>query len=87
LLVLLGAAAIGRPWWGVLLVIAFGIGMALTLAVAGLLAWQVGERVSAWAARRQHDSMKTIVRLFPQLAAVGVCGAGVVVIARGLGIL
>jgi len=87
LLVLLGAAAIGRPWWGVLLVIAFGIGMALTLAVAGLLAWQVGERVSTWATQRQNRSVTRLVRVFPQLAALGVCGAGVVVIARGLGIL
>jgi nickel/cobalt exporter len=37
LLVLLGATALGRAWFGVLLVVAYGIGMAVTLTVAGLL--------------------------------------------------
>jgi ABC-type nickel/cobalt efflux system permease component RcnA len=37
LLVLLGATALGRAWFGVLLVIAYGVGMAVTLTVAGLL--------------------------------------------------
>lgn len=35
--VLLGAIALGRAWFGVLLVIAYGIGMAATLMAAGLL--------------------------------------------------
>ena len=38
LLLLLGAVALGRPWLGALLVLAFGVGMALTLCAAGLLA-------------------------------------------------
>src|SRR5205823_203371 len=37
LVVLLGAIALGRTWFGVLLVVAYGTGMALTLAGAGLL--------------------------------------------------
>ena len=37
LLVLLGATALGRAWFGVLLVLAYGVGMAVTLTVAGLL--------------------------------------------------
>jgi nickel/cobalt exporter len=37
LLVLLGATALGRAWFGVLLVVAYGVGMAVTLTVAGLL--------------------------------------------------
>ena len=35
--VLLGAIALGRTWFGVLLVIAYGAGMAATLMAAGLL--------------------------------------------------
>jgi nickel/cobalt transporter (NicO) family protein len=37
LVVLLGAIALGRAWFGVLLVLAYGAGMALTLTGAGLL--------------------------------------------------
>ena len=38
--VLLGATAIGRAWFGVLLVVSYGIGMAFTLVAAGLmLSW------------------------------------------------
>ena len=39
-IVLLGATSIGRAWFGALLVVAYGIGMAMTLVAAGLLlAW------------------------------------------------
>jgi nickel/cobalt transporter (NicO) family protein len=37
LIVLLGAVALGRTWFGVLLVVAYGAGMAVTLTAAGLL--------------------------------------------------
>jgi ABC-type nickel/cobalt efflux system permease component RcnA len=37
LVVLLGAMALGRAWFGVVLVVAYGIGMAFTLTAAGLL--------------------------------------------------
>src|SRR5262249_37665624 len=37
LVVLLGAVALGRTWFGVGLVIAYGLGMAATLMVAGLV--------------------------------------------------
>ena len=47
LVVLLGASAIGRTWWGVLLVVAYGVGMALTLTLAGLALLRVQRLVSA----------------------------------------
>jgi len=37
LVVLLGAIALGRAWFGVVLVVGYGVGMALTLTAAGLL--------------------------------------------------
>ena len=37
LVVLLGAMALGRAWFGVVLVIAYGLGMAGTLTAAGVL--------------------------------------------------
>ena len=37
LVVLLGAIALGRTWFGISLVLGYGLGMALTLVGAGLL--------------------------------------------------
>src|SRR5207302_2296844 len=37
LVVLLGAMALGRAWFGVVLVVAYGLGMAATLTGAGVL--------------------------------------------------
>ena len=48
LVVLLGAIALGRTWFGVLLVVAYGLGMAATLTAAGLLLVKLSRR---WAGR------------------------------------
>jgi len=44
--VLVGAAALGKAWFGLLLVLAFGAGLALTLTAAGFAVVKVGSRVS-----------------------------------------
>lgn len=46
--VLLGGIALGRAWFGVLLVLAYGIGMACALAGTGLLLVHARRRVQAW---------------------------------------
>lgn len=45
--VLLGAAALGRAWYGVLLVLAYGVGLAGTLTGIGLALARWGERLRA----------------------------------------
>jgi ABC-type nickel/cobalt efflux system permease component RcnA len=45
LIVLLGAMALGRTVFGVLLVIAYGLGMAATLTAAGLLLVRLRDRL------------------------------------------
>lgn len=52
LVVLLGAIALSRTFFGVLLVLGYGIGMAATLTAAGLLLSGGGSRLSAVAERR-----------------------------------
>jgi nickel/cobalt transporter (NicO) family protein len=47
LVVLLGAIALGRAGFGLLLVVAYGVGMAATLTVAGLLLLWLRDRVDA----------------------------------------
>ena len=52
LIVLLGGIALGRAWFGALLVLAYGIGMAGALVGTGLLLVVARDRVEAWSARR-----------------------------------
>ena len=50
--VLLGAAALGRAWYGVLLVLAYGIGLALTLTGIGFALARWGNRLHQAASGR-----------------------------------
>ena len=80
LLLLLAATALGRAWFGFVLVLAFGIGMAGSLAAVGLLARGLVLRLEGLAARRGFlgGNVRTVLRYG---AALGICvvGAGVVV--------
>ena len=83
LLLLLAAVAVGRAWFGVVLVLAFGIGMALSLAAVGLLARDLLLRVESLALRRGHLGRQ--VRTFLRYgAALAICGIGVGVVIRTL---
>jgi nickel/cobalt transporter (NicO) family protein len=44
LVVLLGAIALGRTWFGVLLVLGYGVGMAATLTLVGVLLVRLRDR-------------------------------------------
>ncbi|MGH3329410.1 MAG: nickel transporter, partial [Streptomycetales bacterium] len=51
LVVLLGGIAAGRAWFGVVLVIVYGVGMALALTGTGLALAQTRTRLQRWAHR------------------------------------
>lgn len=51
--VLVGAAALGHAWFGLLLVVAYGAGLALTLTAAGFTVVRLGGRITARLARRR----------------------------------
>ncbi|MFD7441079.1 sulfite exporter TauE/SafE family protein [Streptomyces sp. NPDC059909] len=51
--VLVGAAALGHAWFGLLLVVAYGAGLALTLTAAGFAVVRLGARAAGWLARRR----------------------------------
>ena len=82
LIVLLGATALGRAAFGILLVIGYGIGMALTLTAAGLLLL----RGQALAARRGWNGRRAmrVSRLLPVLTAGVVVLVGAVLVTRGV---
>jgi ABC-type nickel/cobalt efflux system permease component RcnA len=58
LVVLLGAAALGRTVFGVLLVLAYGLGMAATLTAAGLLLVRLRHRIDRrWSLARRWQAI------------------------------
>ena len=82
LVVLLGATALGRAWFGVVLVAAYGIGMALTLLGAGLLL----VRCQDWIERHFLDRSwwPVLLRVAPVVTAALLVGSGLMIAARGL---
>ena len=82
LLVLLSATALGRAWFGVVLVVVYGLGMAITLTAAGLLL----VRAQAAMDRRglTNGRLRRVVRLVPVLTAAVVLLLGVVLVVRGV---
>jgi ABC-type nickel/cobalt efflux system permease component RcnA len=75
LIVLLGAVGLGRTAFGVLLVIAYGAGMAATLTAAGLVLVRVRDR---WAARPR--------RTLARVAALAPAGTALLVLCVGVGL-
>jgi ABC-type nickel/cobalt efflux system permease component RcnA len=80
--VLLGALTLGRAWFGVTLVIGYGLGMALTLLAAGL----VLARAQRWLEPRlaQRRRLVRIAGLLPIVTAVAVLGGGLFLAFRAL---
>lgn len=82
LVVLLGAVAMGRTAFGVLLVIGYGLGMATTLALAGLLLIRLRDRIAA------TPRITTAIRSAPwkQISQIGPMATATLVILVGIGL-
>ncbi|HZX37607.1 MAG TPA: sulfite exporter TauE/SafE family protein [Streptomyces sp.] len=80
--VLVGAAALGRAWFGLLLVLAYGVGLALTLAAAGFAAVRLGAR----ATRLLADRSRRKGRVFSAAQRVMPLGTACIVLALGCGL-
>jgi ABC-type nickel/cobalt efflux system permease component RcnA len=80
LLVLLAAIALGRTLFGIVLVLAYGLGMAVALSLEGLLLVRLQGRVAALLQRRRVRSLSRVLTRLPVLTAllVIVVGAGLV---------
>lgn len=84
LVVLLGAAALGRTWFGVVLVAVYGIGMAATLLVAGVAL----VRLQGWLERRWYATrwLALTMRVAPVVTATALMGGGLLVAARAMAV-
>jgi ABC-type nickel/cobalt efflux system permease component RcnA len=81
--VLLGGIALGRAWFGVVLVAAYGLGIAASLVGAGYLLARLGERLRT----RDHQrggAVRRVVTALPRITSALVLVGGLVIAGRGL---
>ncbi|OKJ95235.1 nickel transporter [Streptomyces sp. CB03234] len=82
--VLIGAAALGQAWFGFLLVLAYGAGVALTLAGAGLAVVRLWDTTTRRLARRPQGRVFTLAhRSAPLATAAVVLALGCGLVLRG----
>jgi cytochrome c biogenesis protein CcdA len=82
--VLVGAAALGKAWFGLLLVIAYGAGLALTLTAAGFAVVRLGTGVTR-VLDRQPRWMAHPLTVFVRRTAP--LGSAVLVVLIGAGLV
>ncbi|MFB9351842.1 nickel transporter [Streptomyces heliomycini] len=82
--VLVGAAALGQTWFGLLLVVAYGVGLALTLTAAGYAVVKAGSGVTGLLARRPRWAAAPWAVLVRRSAPLG---SAFVVVALGAGLV
>ncbi|MEV6484560.1 sulfite exporter TauE/SafE family protein [Streptomyces sp. NPDC051576] len=85
--VLVGAAALGQAWFGLLLVVAYGVGLALTLTAAGFAVVKLGtgmnrvlDRSPRWTA---GPTAVLVRRTLPLASALVVVALGVGLVLKG----
>jgi len=83
LVVLLGAIALGRAWFGLVLVIAYGLGMAGTLTAAGLLLVRARALLDR-RAKRSEGGLLIFTKLLPTATSMLIVVVGLVLAGRGL---
>ncbi len=84
LVVLLGSIALGRTFFGVFLVFAYGIGMAVTLTAVGLLLVKLRMRLDEVESSKSSKVATRVTAALPLFTAVLVLLVGVGLVARGL---
>jgi ABC-type nickel/cobalt efflux system permease component RcnA len=79
--VLIGAAALGQAWFGLLLVLAYGAGVALTLAGAGFAVVRLRETTRRRLVRRPRGRLVALANRMAPL------GTATVVLVLGCGLV
>lgn len=85
LVVLLGAIALGRAWFGVLLVLGYGVGMAGTLVAVGLLLGRLRGRLErgARSASPRAVAVRRALALLPVATSFVIIGVGTYLAVKG----
>lgn len=84
LVVLLGSIAIGRAWFGFVLIVAYGAGLAAVLVGAGLLLERLRHRIQPLLARRSRPRLARLASNLPLVTSVLVIAGGLYLIARAV---
>jgi ABC-type nickel/cobalt efflux system permease component RcnA len=86
IVVLLGAIALGRAWFGVALVVAYGLGMAVTLTGAGILLVRARGAIERRleSARPGSGRLASLAAVLPAVTATCIIAAGVFLAFRGV---
>jgi len=86
LVVLLGAIALGRAWFGVVLVLGYGVGMAVTLVAVGLLLGRLRGRLErgARSASPRAVAVRRALALLPVATSFVIIGVGAYLAVKGL---
>ncbi|MER7972964.1 nickel transporter, partial [Streptomyces sp. NPDC096080] len=82
--VLVGAAALGKAWFGLLLVVAYGVGLALTLGAAGFAVVRLGSGMNRMLDRRPRLTGHPVARLVRGTAPLA---SALLVVAIGVGLV
>jgi ABC-type nickel/cobalt efflux system permease component RcnA len=82
--VLVGAAALGQAWFGLLLVVAYGVGLALTLTAAGFAVVKLGTGMNRVLDRRPRWTTSPMAVLVRRTLPLG---SALVVVALGVGLV
>lgn len=87
LVVLLAAIALGRVPFGIALVVAYGIGLATTLVIAGLAVVRFEKSVRGWASRLSTPAgarIGVLTSALPLVSGFAITGAGLLLLARSI---
>lgn len=82
--VLVGAAALGQAWFGLLLVLAYGVGLALTLTAAGFAVVKLGDGMNRALAKGPRWAGGPTAALIRRTAPLG---SALIVVALGAGLV
>ncbi|MGQ0744332.1 MAG: nickel/cobalt transporter [Acidimicrobiales bacterium] len=84
LVVLLGSIALGRAWFGLALVVAYGVGMAATLMAAGLILVKARGAIEARLRDRRSQRWLRLAPYLPVLSASAIVIGGIYLTGRSL---
>lgn len=84
LVVLLGGIALGRAWFGVTLVMAYGIGMAAALVGAGYLLVRARDRMARRVTQHSSGRLARLGEVLPLVTAALVTTGGLALAARAM---